>query len=994
MKIFNFFILFIFCNSLIAQETFPLNGVSENFEPIYAFTNATIVYSPGLKLENGILLVKGDKIIAMDTSLEIPNGSIVFNLKGDYIYPSFIDLYSDYGVEKATKEKYNYRPQYQTSKSGPYHWNEAIHPEISASRNFTKNEKTAKKYLFNGFGTVLTHNKDGILRGTGTLVSLSQKSDNENMLLTDGASFYSFNKGVSRQKNPSSLMGSIALIRQSLLDAEWYSQQSNQKNLSYEAILEQEKLPKIFSITNELDYNRVLKIADEFEIDFIIKGNGKEFLVINDLTNIRFPVIIPLAFPESYDVSNPEATDWISLEKLKNWESAPFNPGILAANNIQFCITSNGLKNSKDFLKKLRLAVKKGLSHKDALASLTTTPASIMGIENKLGTLKQGMLANFIIASDNIFERGTIYENWTLGVQNIITEKQLNDIRGHYTFNSKEFSNEKIIIEGSKSKPKTTFPFLDTNSILTYLKGNNVTIYTNDGNFRSTGKLIKDKIIGRYQNNEGQYFNFSLQLDSLLKEEKEVEKKGNTNHIPPVHWLPNKSFGFNELPTFKNIYFKNATIWTNEKEGILKNSDLIIANGKIIAVGSFLDPVNFFTDNLYKTIDATDLHLTSGIIDEHSHIAISRGVNEGSQAVSSEVRIGDVINPNDHNIYRQLAGGTVASQLLHGSANPIGGQSAIIKLRWGASAEEMKIKNSDGFIKFALGENVKQSNWGSFENERFPQTRMGVEQVFYDAFYRAKSYKKSWEKYNRLSLKEKRKAIPPREDLELNALVEILNSQRFITCHSYVQSEINMLMHVADSMNFTVNTFTHILEGYKVADKMRKHGAGGSTFSDWWAYKFEVNEAIPYNATLLNNADVVTAINSDDAEMGRRLNQEAAKAIKYGGTSEEEAWKMVTLNPAKLLHLDSQMGSIKVGKDADIVLWSNNPLSVYSKVIQTYVDGKLMFDLERDKELRERDLKERMRIIKLMSEDKNSNKKNKPKKVQEKLYHCDTEYDE
>ena len=986
--------ILIFCTQIFAQNITPSNGVSENYQPIFAFTNANIIISPNTKLENATLLIQGDRIIAADTNLKIPLGSIVTNLDGDYIYPSFIDLYSDYGVEKVTKAAYNYRPQYQTSKTGPYHWNEAVHPEISASRNFTKNDKTAKKYLFNGFGTVLTHNKDGILRGTGTLVSLSQKSDNENMLLTDGASFYSFNKGVSRQKNPSSLMGSIALIRQSFLDAEWYSQQSNQKNLSYEAILEQEKLPKIFSITNELDYNRVLKIADEFEIDFIIKGNGKEFLVINDLINIRFPVIIPLAFPESYDVSNPEATDWISLEKLKNWESAPFNPGILAANNIQFCITSNGLKNSKDFLKKLRLAVKKGLSHKDALASLTTTPASIMGIENKLGTLKQGMLANFIIASDNIFERGTIYENWTLGIQNIIAEKQLNDIRGHYTFNSKEFSNQKIIIEGSKSKPQTTFPFLDTNSILTYVKGNNVTIYTNDGNFRSTGKLIKDKIIGRYQNKEGQYFNFSLQLDSLLKEEKEVEKKDNINHIPPVYWLPNKAFGFNELPTFKNIYFKNATIWTNEKEGVLKNSDLIIANGKIIAVGSFLDPVEFFTDNVYKTIDATDLHLTSGIIDEHSHIAISRGVNEGSQAVSSEVRIGDVINPNDHNIYRQLAGGTVASQLLHGSANPIGGQSAIIKLRWGASAEEMKIKNSAGFIKFALGENVKQSNWGSFENERFPQTRMGVEQVFYDAFYKAKSYKKSWEKYNSLSLKEKRKAIPPREDLELNALVEILNSQRFITCHSYVQSEINMLMHVADSMNFTVNTFTHILEGYKVADKMRKHGAGGSTFSDWWAYKFEVNEAIPYNATLLNNAGVVTAINSDDAEMGRRLNQEAAKAIKYGGTSEEEAWKMVTLNPAKLLHLDSHMGSIKEGKDADIVLWSSNPLSVYSRVIQTYVDGKLMFDLERDRKLRKRDLKERMRIIKLMSEDKNSNQKNKPKKIKEKLYHCDTEYDE
>ena len=388
------------------------------------------------------------------------------------------------------------------------------------------------------------------------------------------------------------------------------------------------------------------------------------------------------------------------------------------------------------------------------------------------------------------------------------------------------------------------------------------------------------------------------------------------------------------------------------------------------------------------------MHLSCGIIDEHSHIAISRGVNEGSQAVTAEVRIGDVINPNDHNIYRQLAGGTTTSQLLHGSANPVGGQSAIVKLRWGVSAEEMKVENADGFIKFALGENVKQSNWGSFNTIRFPQTRMGVEQVFYDAFYRAEAYQEAWKNYNNLSTKEKKNTPPPREDLELNALVEILNSERFISCHSYVQSEINMLMHVADSMGFTVNTFTHILEGYKLANKLAEHGAGGSTFSDWWAYKFEVNDAIPHNATLLNNAGVLTAINSDDAEMGRRLNQEAAKAVKYGNTTEEDAWKMVTLNPAKLLHLDDRMGSIKVGKDADLVLWTDNPLSVYSKVKQTYVDGKLMFDSEIDKQLRERDLKERMRIIKLMSEDKSSGEKQNPKKEIDILYHCDTEHEE
>tara|TARA_Y100001933_G_scaffold204297_1_gene206519 strand:- start:39 stop:848 length:810 start_codon:yes stop_codon:yes gene_type:complete len=265
---------------------------------------------------------------------------------------------------------------------------------------------------------------------------------------------------------------------------------------------------------------------------------------------------------------------------------------------------------------------------------------------------------------------------------------------------------------------------------------------------------------------------------------------------------------------------------------------------------------------------------------------------------------------------------------------------------------------------------------------------MGVEQVFYDAFFRAKEYEKKWEDYNKLNLVEKRKTLAPREDIELNVLVEILNSERFITCHSYVQSEINMLMHVADSMGFKINTFTHILEGYKIAEKMKKHGVGGSTFSDWWAYKFEVNDAIPYNASLLNEAGIVTAINSDDAEMGRRLNQEAAKAIKYGGTSEEDAWKMITLNPAKLLYLDDKMGSIKIGKDADIVLWSDNPLSVYSKVVQTYVDGKLMYDESIDVQNRKRDLKERMRIIKLMSKDKNQNKIKPTAPVEEKLYHC------
>ena len=267
---------------------------------------------------------------------------------------------------------------------------------------------------------------------------------------------------------------------------------------------------------------------------------------------------------------------------------------------------------------------------------------------------------------------------------------------------------------------------------------------------------------------------------------------------------------------------------------------------------------------------------------------------------------------------------------------------------------------------------------------------MGVEQVFYDAFYRARAYQEAWDKYNSLPIFKKRKTAPPREDLELNALVEILNSKRFITCHSYVQSEINMLMHVADSMGFTINTFTHILEGYKLTNELKEHEAGASTFSDWWAYKFEVNDAIPYNATILNNKGVVTAINSDDAEMGRRLNQEAAKAVKYGGTSEEDAWKMVTLNPAKLLHLDDKMGSIKIGKHADIVIWDGHPLSVYTKAEKTYVDGRLLFDKEKNEKLMERDIKEKMRIINKMINGNTDQKSQKVEFVEEQYYHCNT----
>ena len=411
-----------------------------------------------------------------------------------------------------------------------------------------------------------------------------------------------------------------------------------------------------------------------------------------------------------------------------------------------------------------------------------------------------------------------------------------------------------------------------------------------------------------------------------------------------------------------------------EADGILENTDVLLKDGKISQIGKNLRAKRA------RVIDGTGKHLTAGIIDEHSHIAAS-AINEAGHNSSAEVSIEDVVNPNDVNIYRNLAGGVTTIQILHGSANPIGGRSAIIKLKWGENADEMIYDNSPKFIKFALGENVKQSNWGDNNTVRFPQTRMGTEQVFVDYFQRAREYDAM-----------KKSGKPYRKDIELETLAEILAKERFISCHSYVQSEINMLMKVAEKFDFNINTFTHILEGYKVADKMKEHGVGGSTFSDWWAYKYEVIDAIPYNAAIMHDAGVTVAINSDDREMSRRLNQEAAKTIKYGGMSELDAWNTVTINPAQLLHLDDRTGSIKIGKDADVVLWSDHPLSIYAKAEKTIIEGRVFFDLEEDQKKRTAIKEERGKLIQMMLAEKLSGGElQSPQKKVLKNFTCDTE---
>jgi imidazolonepropionase-like amidohydrolase len=989
-----FLFALLFYSELSAQFG-PENGLKASTPEYILLQNATIMVKPGQTLASADLLLKNGKIVEVGKNLK-QSGAVVQDYTGKVIVPAFIDLYSSVGLDPVTFKNNGWRPQLESNKEGAYYWNEAIHPELEAATAFKITENGSDQLQQAGFGFALTHFMDGIVRGSAAFVSLGQTEVHKQILAPKAAQVYSFAKGGSHQTYPSSQMGSIALLRQALYDLDYYSK--NKAQLAYSVSLDawenQRNLPVVFKTDDKWEILRAHKIASEFKTNFLYVGSGNEYAIASDLKSKGVKLILPLVFPEAYDVNDPYLAREIPLSDLKHWESAPSNAMLLRKEGIEIAFTSYGLKNADQFWAALRKAIARGLSATDAMAALTTVPANWLGLTEQAGTLEAGKCASFAVYSADPFAfEAQLLESWNLGEVRYWKSANSVNLLGTYSLQLPE-ANYELVITGSNEKPQAKVVLKTAADTLTtkvniQLKQQDVSLQfvslanTTPQLIQLHAKAIKNGLVleGEGTDANGAWFHWSAIQQQTSAKVAPTAIKPDTTTYGQV-WFPNMAFGTSSKAKEQTLLFKNATVWTNEKEGIIKGADVLVVAGKIKQVSrqSITAPAGA------KVINASGLHLTSGIIDEHSHIAISKGVNEGGQAISAEVSIADVVNPDDIDIYRQLAGGVTAAQLLHGSANPIGGQSALIKLKWGVNPDQMLIANAPKFIKCALGENVKQANWGDFNTVRFPQTRMGVEQVFYDGFYRAKAYQKEWEAYR--SGKSK---IAPRVDLELEVLAEILRSERFITCHSYVQSEINMLIHVADSMGFRINTFTHILEGYKVADKMHQHGVAGSTFSDWWAYKFEVNDAIPYNAALMTEQGVLVCINSDDAEMGRRLNQEAAKTIKYGGLSEEQAWKLVTLNPAKALHLDDQMGSIKAGKSADLVLWTANPLSIEARVSLTMIEGVVYYEEAQQAQKQQQIEQERTRILSLMLAANERGEASKtPQKKVKKHYHCDT----
>lgn len=991
----------------VASQTTPVRGLHDNSSTFVALQNATVVTEPGKKLENATLVIRNGKIVSVVKNNRAPEGARVIDATGHTIYPGFIDAYSNYGVPQVEKpERAPYRsttPQYNNKREGGNAANDAIHSQLDWVDKFATDAKAAKDYIEQGFTAVQSARLDGIFQGQAVTVSLADTIANNAVYNPRARHFGSFDKGSSLQQYPSSLMGSIALIRQTLADANWYEQaygkDAHNGPVEYNAALAEliniEQEGMVFKVSDDKSLLRAHDVLSGFNVPVTYLGSGYEYARLDAIKNTKSPIIVPLNFPAAPDVKGVDDHLDVSLADLRHWERAPGNAAALAQADIDFSFTLHELKKAGDFWPNLRRAVAHGLSADKALAALTTVPARIAGVSNKAGKLAPGYMADFVIAEGDLFTEGKIKSVWLQGQQVELEPMFQADFSGTLALT---IANQAVNLKVNDGKQVSgALQLADSEVKIRDAKRDESTLeFVVDADFGGVQGAWRMRL---EQAATDSFTGIAIAPDgrelSLQAQRSEVAETAEKKAQEPVEYIskvtfPNVAYGLDGLPERQNVHIKNATVWTADEAGTLENTDVLIRNGEFYRIGKDLR-----TPSGYTVIDGTGKHVTPGIIDEHSHIAIEGGVNEGSEAITAEVRIGDVVNPDDIHIYRSLAGGTTMAQLLHGSANPMGGQAQVIKLRWGADANTLKFDAAPPSIKFALGENVKQSNWGTQFTVRYPQTRMGVEAVMRDGFIAAREYKQRLDAYNKLSRSEKAKTAPPRTDYRLDTLLEILNDKRFVHAHSYVQSEILMLLRLAEEFDFTLTTFTHILEGYKVATEMAKHGAGASTFADWWAYKFEVYDSIPQNACLMAEKGVLTSVNSDSNDLQRRLNTEAAKSVTYCGMSEHEALQMVTLNPAKQLKVDNYVGSIKEGKHADFVIWSGHPLSAYSHPEQTWINARKYFDRNHDQQLRQALEVEKQSLIQkvLASPESARNGNGNGYKKQQPTWHCEDNHD-
>ena len=896
----------------------PPNGPRRVTPNHHILWGVTLHPSPGERPFRGMVEFKDGRIVAAQpvfesepppTEDETP--ARVHVLDGEHVYAAFIDPF----VEAETPVAENQRGR---------HWNDQVTPRRNVLDGDGLPETDRATLRGMGFAAAAIVPENGIFAGTGAVVSLVRQPDDDSARVPDVYrdrlwQIVNFQTRGFRGY-PSSHPGLVALVRQTLLDAAWqqhfYTGPSNALTP-----LEDRDTPLVFNTNHELELLLADDIASEMKRDAVLVGTGREFKWLDAVARAERPMIVPLAFRDAPDVGSEAAIQDVELEDMLEWEHAPTNPARLADAGVEIALTSGKLPRGQRFLPNLRKAVRSGLAEEDALAALTTTPAAMLGVAGELGSVESGLRANLLVASGPVFDDDTtIYDVWIDG-----RPHEVNDRPEDSPDNQSDNPSE------------------------------------NGAN------------------------------DDADSDDADAEEPGEPFVMPESPGYPFGAYAVSEPPEQPRLLVvRGGTVWTQGPDGVIEDGQVEITRGEITYVGP-----RRRVPGRARVVDASGKHVTPGLIDAHSHTGLFRfGVNEGGQAITSEVRIADSLHPDDANFYRQLAGGVTTINSLHGSANPIGGQSMTHKLRWGvADSHGMRLDGATPGIKFALGENVKRSR--SSRQTRYPATRMGVETIIRDRFIAAREYARAWNQFHdeldfgRAGLPEPIGAddligyyddiagiagsgiLPPRRDLELEALAEILDGRRLVHCHSYRQDEILMLARVAEEFGFTIGTYQHGLEVYKVAEVVQPVTLGASLFADWWGYKFEVYDAIPYDGSLLNEVGVNVSYNSDSNDLARRLNLEAAKGVKYSiddrmgnrMTSDEEALAFVTINPAIQLGIDDRVGSLEEGKDGDLVIWSGEPLSTLALPESTYIEGRRYFSLEDDRAHRERIKNERQRLI-------------------------------
>jgi imidazolonepropionase-like amidohydrolase len=956
-----------------AAQTRPVEGLRQNEAGVHAFVDARIVTAPGRVLERGTLVIRDGIVQAVGANITPPADARVWSLAGATIYPGFIDPYSDAGMRTQPVRG-------DTVARGAMPWNPQLRAHVDGAAEMARNDERIAALRSQGFAVANAVPQLGMFRGSTAVVSLGDRDVADRVIRPDVAQSMVLRRDDEVSNGyPTSAMGAVAFVRQVWHDADWHDrahaafgrapggQQRPEHNVSLAALARAVRgnQPVLVEVADEEQFLRVLALREEFPLSLWVRASGREYLVADRIAAARVPTILPLAFPAKPRLERPEEALNISLADLRHWHLAPENPARLHAAGVEFSFTTHGLERRSDFLDNLRAAVTAGLPRDAALAALTTRPAALLGISRTHGTLEPGRVANLVVVNGDLFATGSeIRDVWVDGRRYEVTAETPFEPRGEWTITAlgNDTFGGRLAVTGTRQNLRGNFAVgerevaLESASYRNEPRRLRVVIPDPmglDGHVVLSGTLNGDQMFGWGERPDGTRFNWrGDRTSSFAGSNGDAPAAGLVAaprlELPAVR--PATEFGRAGTPEQPDVVLvRNATIWTMGPQGIVENADLLVRRGRVVEVGRGLS-----APAAARVIDASGRHVTPGLIDAHLHANITGGVNETGSAIVPEVRVGDVLTGNSVWMYRHLAGGLTTAHLMHGSANPIGGQNQHIKLRWGSLPDELRFEGAPRTVKFALGENPTR------RAGRYPDTRMGVQEIIRDHFQAAREYERDWAEWNRT-----RRGIPPRRDLRLEALRDILNEDIQIQSHSYRQDEILMLIRLAEEFGTRVRAFHHGVEAYKVAPELAAHGAAAVVWTDWSSFKIEAYDATTFNARILWDAGVLTSLHSDDSQVAARMNWEAAKMLRTGLTP-EQALALVTINTAQVLGVEDRVGSLEPGKDADFVIWSGDPLSTFTRAEQTWIDGRRYYDLQEDLRLRQDAERERATLLQLV----------------------------